>query len=414
MASRFTTTHVEPFIRWRTAEWNEREASQQNLDAMNSVDRRLAPAQDLDDQLSNASTWECDTRAWASSEEQVLTCVRVIAETHDVKSFEFRVGDGAPIRFEPGQFITVSANVHGQPVQRCYTLSSAPTRPYLISITVKRVPGGVMSNWLHEHMTPGSPLRAFGPSGSFTPTAAPNARKSLYLSAGSGVTPLMSMTRASLDLGLDRDIVFVHSARTPVDIVFRKELERLVALSPRLRTFFQCESIGEEKDWAGPTGRLTLQQLSEWVPDYAEREVFTCGPGGYMSAVQTLLREGGHAPARYHQESFDFSAGAAASDVAAPQPSSNEASQGTFTVKLSRSSKTFTMSASETVLAAAKKAGVAIPSSCSQGICGTCKTKVLEGEVEMKANGGIREREIQNGFRLLCCSRPTSDLVLEL
>lgn len=375
----------------------------------------FVPAQQTEDRLSNAATWEGGTKVWASSEEQILTCARVVDETHDVKSFEFRVGDGTPVRFEPGQFMTVSALVQGQTVQRCYTISSPPTRPYLLSITVKRVLGGTMSNWLHENMKPGSQLRAYGPSGSFTPTAAPAAKKSLYLSAGSGVTPLMSMTRASLDLGLDRDIVFVHSARTPADIVFRKELERLVALSPHLRTFFLCEGTGDESDWSGPIGRLSLQQLSEWVPDYTEREVFTCGPAGYMTAAQTLLREGGHAPAHYHQESFDFSAGATAAEPAESSAPKNEAaSQETFTVKLSRSSKTFTMSATETVLAAAKKAGVAIPSSCSQGICGTCKTKVLEGDVDMKHNGGIRDREIQKGFRLLCCSRPTSDLVLEL
>lgn len=87
-----------------------------------------------------------------------------------------------------------------------------------------------MSNWLHDNMKPGSQLKAYGPSGTFTPTAS-RASKSLYLSAGSGVTPLMSMTRASIDLGLDRDIAFVHSARTPADIVFREELQRLAKLS---------------------------------------------------------------------------------------------------------------------------------------------------------------------------------------
>lgn len=382
---------------------------------MNSVQATFVPAQSAEDRFSSPSTWESGGKPWESGEERILTCARVVDETHDVKSFEFRVGDGSPVGFEPGQFMTVSANVQGQLVQRCYTISSPPTRPYLLSITVKRVPGGAMSNWLHDTMKPGSQLRAYGPSGTFTPTSAPAAEKSLYLSAGSGVTPLMSMTRASIDLGLDRDIVFVHSARTPADIVFRTELERLVALSPRLRTFFLCEGIGDEGDWSAPTGRLSLQLLSEWVPDYAEREVFTCGPGGYMSAVRTLLNEGGHDPARYHQESFDISAGAAVEPTAAPKGDApSEISQETFTVKLARSSKTFTMTASETVLAAARKAGVAIPSSCSQGICGTCKTKVLEGEVDMKHNGGIRDREIQKGFRLLCCSRPTSDLLLEV
>ena len=367
------------------------------------------PAPELQDIFSDAATWELGGRLWASGEQKTLTCCRVTDETHDIKSFEFRAGDGAPVRFEPGQFMTVSANVHGQAVERCYTISSPPTRPYLVSITVKRVPGGAMSNWLHDNMKPGSQLRAYGPSGTFTPTAAP-AAKSLYLSAGSGVTPLMSMTRASLDLGLNRDIVFVHSARTPADIVFRKELQRLEALSSGLRTHFVCEGIGDEAGWSGPIGRLSLQLLSEWVPDYLEREVFTCGPAGYMSAVRNLLREGGHDPARYHQESFDITAGVA------PEPVQEEkaAAQETFSVKLSRSSRTFTMSATETVLSAAKKAGVAIPSSCSQGVCGTCKTKLLEGSVDMKHNGGIRDREVQKGFRLLCCSRPTSDLVLEL
>jgi glycine betaine catabolism B len=376
---------------------------------MNSVERMFDPAPEAIDRLSDAHTWESGTTHWASSEQKTLTCCRVVDETHDVKSFEFRVGDGSPIRFEPGQFMTVSACVQGQSVERCYTISSPPTRPYLVSITVKRVPGGAMSNWLHENMKPGTELLAYGPSGSFTPTAA-SAARSLYLSAGSGVTPLMSMTRASLDLGLDRDIVFVHSARTPADIVFRKELQRLAELSPRLKTFFVCEGVGDEDGWSGPVGRLSLELLSWWVPDYIEREAFTCGPAGYMNAVRTLLHEGGHNPARYHQESFDIGAGVAPEPIA---PAS-EAAQETFTIKLSRSSKTFMMNAAETVLSAARKAGVAIPSSCSQGMCGTCKTKVLEGTVDMNHNGGIREREIQKGFRLLCCSRPTSDLILEL
>ncbi|MHA6908907.1 2Fe-2S iron-sulfur cluster-binding protein [Ralstonia pseudosolanacearum] len=380
---------------------------------MNAVEgtRALATVGAVD-RFSSASTWETGARQWASNEQQTLTCCRVVDETHDVKTFEFRTGDGLPVRFEPGQFMTVSADVQGQRVERCYTISSPPTRPYLVAITVKRVPGGVMSNWLHGNMKPGGKLLAYGPSGTFTATAS-TAEKLLYLSAGSGVTPLMSMTRASIDLGPDRDITFVHSARTPADIVFREELHRLTKLSPRLRLFFVCEGVGDEADWTGATGRLSLQRLSEWVPDYAEREVFTCGPAGYMNAVKSLLREGGHDPARYHQESFDIGA-SVAPETQAPALPEADGVQQTYTVKLSRSSRTFTMGPSETVLAAAKKAGVAIASSCSQGVCGTCKTKVLEGTVDMHHNGGIRDREVQKGFRLLCCSRPTSDLVLEL
>jgi glycine betaine catabolism B len=380
---------------------------------MNSVERIFERAAESADRLTSVGTWESGARLWPSSEQQTLTCCRVVDETHDVKSFEFRTEDGLPVRFEPGQFMTVSVNVKGQQVERCYTISSPPTRPYLLSITVKRVPGGDVSNWLHDNMKPGGQLRAYGPSGTFTSTVSA-APKSLYLSAGSGVTPLMSMTRASIDLGLDRDIAFVHSARTPADIVFRAELQRLAKLSPQLKLFFICEGVGDESDWAGATGRLSLQQLVQWLPDFREREVFTCGPAGYMGAVREILREGGHDPARYHQESFNIAEGAAAKPEPEPPSSNASTGQATFTVKLSRSSRSFTMSTSETVLSAAKKNGVAIPSSCSQGVCGTCKTKLLEGTVDMKHNGGIRDREVQKGFRLLCCSRPTSDLVLEL
>ncbi|SAL40966.1 ferredoxin oxidoreductase [Caballeronia peredens] len=355
--------------------------------------------------LADPRTWDNVGKPWPSNEQRMLTCCRVIDETHDVRTFQFRTDDGLPVRFEPGQFMTVSASARGRPVERCYTISSPPTRPYLLSITVKRVAGGVMSNWLHEDMRPGCRLQAYGPSGTFTPTVS-SAPKLLYLSAGSGVTPLMSMTRASIDLGLDRDIAFVHSARTPADIVFQKELHRLAALSPRLRVFFVCEGTGDEPDWTGPTGRLNLRLLAERIPDYAERETFTCGPAGYMSAVKKLLDEGGCDPERYHQERFDIAPPAGFED--------DIVAQTTFTVRLARSARSFTMNASETVLAAAKRNGVAIASSCSQGVCGTCKTKLIEGDVDMRHNGGIRDREVQKGFRLLCCSRPSSDLLLDL
>ncbi|WP_165979310.1 hybrid-cluster NAD(P)-dependent oxidoreductase [Paraburkholderia guartelaensis] len=364
------------------------------------------------DRFCSASTWERADAQWPSHEQRTLTCMRVCAETHDVRTFVFSTREGH-FSFEPGQFITVSAEIDGKEVSRCYTISSPPTRPYTLSITVKRTPGGVMSNWLHENMREGVELKAFGPSGVFTPSSGP-AAKSLYLSAGSGVTPLMSMTRAALDLGLNRDIVFIHSARTPEDIVFRNELAGLCALSDKLRVVHVCEALGSEPDWQGPVGRLSLDLLMEHVPDYREREVFICGPGGYMDASRKMLADGGHDPARYHQESFNFAETVECADAPVGEVGAETAAQAGFTVQLARSGRSFTMDASQTVLVAARKAGVPLPSSCSQGICGTCKTKVLEGSVDMKHNGGIRPREIEKGMRLMCCSRPTSNLVLDL
>ncbi|MBN3776685.1 hybrid-cluster NAD(P)-dependent oxidoreductase [Burkholderia sp. Ac-20345] len=372
------------------------------------------PAVAARDRFADPGTWERAEPQWSSGERKTLVCCRVRAETHDVRTFVFRGKDGQAFSFEPGQFITVSADIDGVPVSRCYTISSPPTRPYTLSITVKRTPGGTMSNWLHDTMRPGVELNAFGPSGIFTPASAP-AMKMLYLSAGSGVTPLMSMTRAAIDLGLNLDIVFVHSARTPEDIIFRDELTRLREDADHLQVIHVCEALGAEAGWSGPIGRLSVELLSQYVPDYRDREVFTCGPSGYMNAVRDLLVQGGHDPARYHQESFNFAETVAPlADVADASGNAEQVADGTYTVRLSKSGKTFEMNASETVLTAARKNGVALPSSCSQGICGTCKTAVLEGSVDMQHNGGIRQREIDKGLRLMCCSRPTSDLVLDL
>ncbi|VVE05091.1 3-ketosteroid-9-alpha-hydroxylase [Pandoraea terrae] len=372
------------------------------------------PASMVADCFTDPSTWERADAQWGSHERKALVCRRVRNETHDVRTFVFSSEDKRAFGHEPGQFITVSVDINGEAVSRCYTISSPPTRPYTLSITVKRTPGGIMSNWLHDNMKPGVVLHAFGPAGIFTPASAP-AGKLLYLSAGSGVTPLMSMTRAAFDLGLNRDIVFVHSARTPDDIIFRDELTKLSAEADNLKVIHVCEGVGTEADWRGPTGRLSLELLEKHVPDFRGREVFTCGPAGYMNAVKEVLLRGGHDPARYHQESFNFAETVepVAEIDAAPQ-NTEQSTGGTYTVRLAKSGKTFTMSSSETVLAAARKAGAALPSSCAQGICGTCKTAVLEGTVDMKHNGGIRQREIDKGFRLMCCSRPTSDLVLDL
>ena len=371
----------------------------------------LASSRSAQALFTDPDTWSAYGTQWNSGEQKSLQCCAVHDETHDVKTFIFRCADFRAISFEPGQFITVSPVIAGQSVSRCYTVSSTPTRPFALSITVKRVPGGTVSNWLHDNLRTGDTLLASGPAGSFTPVGRP-AAKLLYLSAGSGVTPLMSMTRASFDLASGLDIVFVHSARTPIDIIFHDELSRMQARMPGLRVLNICEGRGTDPDWAGPIGRLDLALLSEQVPDFKEREVFTCGPQGYMNAIKSLLEQGGFDFQHYHQESFDIA-------VLNEEPLIEQASvldqqEGLFTVTLSRSGKTFSMSSNQTVLTAAKKAGAIVPSSCSQGVCGTCKTAILQGTVEMNHNGGIRQREIDKGLRLLCCSKPTSDLVLDL
>src|SRR6478735_4696850 len=196
------------------------------------------------------------TDCWDDRDEAELVCRAVLDITHDVKTFMFAPEGDRVFHFEAGQFITLQLEIDGQPISRCYTISSPPTRPHLISITVKRVVDGPVSNWLHDNVIPGTRIAVEAPLGSFT-IAGRKATKYLFLSAGSGITPVMSMTRTLYDLGSDADILFIHSARTPADIIFRRELDAIASMTPNVRVANICEDEHPFERWHGLRGRLS-------------------------------------------------------------------------------------------------------------------------------------------------------------
>jgi glycine betaine catabolism B len=349
-------------------------------------------------------------RAWDAEADDHLTCVAVFAETHDVKTFVFAAAEGRRFEFLPGQFLTFEFEIRGDIVRRCYSLASSPLRPFTASITVKRVSGGVVSEWLHQNLNTGMTVRALGPMGSFS-TAHHPAAKYLFVSGGSGITPLMSMSRDFADRACPADIVFLHAARTPADVIFRDEL---ALISRRLKGFrvthLPEDRIGEP-EWAGMTGRLNNTLLGVLVPDIIERTVFCCGPEPFMRVVQLACSDLGVAPSRYHHESFDF--GVLKREEPEFAADRTDADVKTYSVTFAKSRRTISVRADETVLKAAKAAGIKLPSSCATGLCGTCKSKRISGNVDMSHRGGIRQREIDAGFFLPCCSKPTSDLVFD-
>ena len=356
--------------------------------------------------------WEALPPKWDPDADDTLICCHVRAETHDVKSFLFRTRAPGLFRFRPGQFITLELEIRGEAINRCYTISSAPTQPDTLSITVKRKAGGVVSNWLHDNLKPGSRIKALGPAGDFSCTHHP-ADKYLFLSGGSGVTPLMSMARTLYALGDDKDIIFVHSARTPPDIIFRQELAMISQGMAHFRTGFICETDGGDSSWTGPSGQLNLAHLHSLAPDLAQREIFCCGPEPYMLAVKTMLQDAAFDMTHYHEESFSFERHPpsetevqAASDPA-PTP------EGSFKIEFTRSGRTIDCGPDQFILDAARAAGMRLPFSCAKGLCGTCKSKKLSGEVAMTHAGGIRQREIDQGMFLPCCSKPLSDVKIE-
>lgn len=345
-------------------------------------------------------TWDADIP---------LICSHIADETHDVKSFFFRAKAPAQFKFLPGQFITLELPINGNVIQRSYTVSSSPARPHRIAITVKRQRNGIVSNWLHDNLKVGDQLDVLPIAGDFS-CAHHLADKYLFLSGGSGVTPLMSMSRSFHDLAENKDITFIHSARAPEDIIFRKELDLMTFTQPNFKTAFICEKANA--NWTQATGYLTIDLLKKIAPDYAQREIFTCGPSPYMAAVRDMLKKANVDMSHYHEESFNFAELTAQveTDINAAQAEAN----GTgFSVELTKSGATIDCATDQFVLNAAHNAGFRLPSACSQGLCGTCKSKLISGKVDMKHKGGIRPREIEQGLFLPCCSKPLSHLVVE-
>ncbi len=233
-------------------------------------------------------------RMWDDSAEEKLICRGIVPVTEEISTFVFEAPEPRFFRHLPGQYLTLTVDVDGQPVSRCYTISSPATRPYAMSISVKREPDGLVSNWLHDKLRVGDRVSATGPLGSFTIAEHPSA-KYLFLSAGVGITPSMSMIRTLHDLAEPTDVVLVHSVRSPEHIVFRSELNHLAASDPNLDVAIICEDAGDDS-WDGRRGRLTSEMLAEITPDLHEREVFLCGPAAYMAAAQELLDAAGVDP----------------------------------------------------------------------------------------------------------------------
>lgn len=349
---------------------------------------------------------------WTGEEDDVLVCRAVREETRDVKTFVLAPRQPHRFVYQPGQFLTFEFEIDGATVNRCYTISSAPTRPNVVSITVKRVAGGPVSNWLHDNLKPGSTVKAVGPIGVFSCFEHPGS-KYLFLSGGSGITPVMSMARTFHDLAEPRDIAFVHAARTPADIIFRSELELMARQAPNFRFAAICEADSPGEAWCGFRGRLNLPMLELIAADWREREVFVCGPAPFMAAIRTMLSGAGFDMTHHHEESFDFATLSGAEREAVIEAEAVAPAGKVYRVEFAKTRRVIECPEGMPVLEAARRAGIRLPSSCTKGLCGTCKSKLVSGTVDLEHQGGIRQREIDAGMTLLCCAKPTSNLVVD-
>lgn len=318
--------------------------------------------------------------------------VAVVEETEDTKTFMLRP-NAAWQGHRAGQYSSIEVEVDGVRMRRCYSISSSPGEA-LVSITVKRVPGGRVSTWLHEHTCGGDILRLGAATGDFVLPAATPA-KLLFLSGGSGITPVMSMLRDLAARDAIHDVVFVHHARSRADVIFGAELAELDARHAGLRLVLCLDD-----EPSAPRG-FEEARFANLVPDFAERATFLCGPGPLMDRAERLWESVG-ASNLLQRESFTPVL------TLAPMVSSAKGVQ----VRLARSDRAVAAKGQGTLLEQLERAGERPAHGCRIGICHTCKCRKQSGTVQNLVTGEVSsepDQQIQ-----LCISVPRSDLELDL
>ena len=376
------------------------------------------------------------------TEDLTVRCTRIIQETQDVKTFCFVADPPQLFAYQPGQFVTLKLEIDGKPVQRAYSISSSPSRPHTLDITIKRVPApadspdvppGLVSNWLHDRFAVGDEIQLCGgPMGHFT-CATNSAPKLLMISAGSGITPMLSMSKWLYDTAQDRDVVFCHSARSPQDIVAFKELELMANHQPHFRLAITMTRLELSSSWPGYTGRLNDALLSHLAPDFKERVVYVCGPEPFTKGVKDMLSNLDFPMENYNEESFGGAKrkakapapAPAPAPVPTPAPSSPKPSNDVPTspaapassqpvVVFSETKEEVSCSEEESILEIAQENGVEIRGGCLQGVCGMCKKRKREGEIRYDAEpSALSSDEQQEGYILPCIAFPVGKVVVE-
>lgn len=349
-----------------------------------------------------------DSPVWRDSEQ--LECVAVLPEAPGVKTFVFRPPSGAMFVYRAGQFLTLDLPLPGGNVQRTFTISSSPVTAAYISITAKVQPDSIGTRWMHEHLGAGMRLRAYGPAGFFHLPPQPDG-KYLFISAGSGVTPMMSMATTLFERGEDPDICFIQCARRPSDLIFRRRLEYMASRVAGLGLHFVVSKPEPYEVWTGYRGQFNQLMLGLMCNDYLDRDVYCCGPERFMDSVREILISLGYDMDRYHQESFHAPAESVAEIKEFDDPVPDDTADAE--IVFMRSGLSVPCTEGDTVMQIARANGLPVASGCNFGLCGTCKIRKLSGEVHMVHNGGISDEDIDEGYILACCSKPIGRIEVE-
>lgn len=342
-----------------------------------------------------------------------LKVINTVKETADAKAITLEIPNSLSEKFsfKPGQYLTVKCTVKGEEVRRSYSLCSSPDLKGKLQIGVKRVQGGLVSNYLNDTLDRGSSIEVMPPNGRFYANVSPNNYKSYYLfAAGSGITPMLSILKTVLSTESKSFVYMIYGNKDQKSIMFKKDLDALQeTYKDRFKLVHTLDM--EPKSWSAKNewfkrGMIDANAI-EWFinqnpPGAQNAEYYICGPGTMIENTKRTLQDLDVPLSRISFESFGGAP--VSSDI---EPVAN----ATLTAIINGATRQTTIAKGKTVLRALIDAGEEPPFSCEGGVCATCMCKVTKGKVHMKSNFTLSQEEINKGYALSCQSIPTTENV---
>ncbi|MEY8200255.1 MAG: hybrid-cluster NAD(P)-dependent oxidoreductase [Colwellia sp.] len=353
---------------------------------------------------------------WSPSTTSLVLVKREL-ETNDSMSFTFTAADRTLFDFKPGQFVTLAVNIEDKNHYRAYSISSVPQKKQL-RLTIKRVSDGLVSNWLADNLSIGDSLSALNIAGQFNSSDCKHKPKLLLVSAGCGITPVMSIAKTLLAQNSDADIEFLHCARDKDNVIFHDEMQTLLAQHSNFKVqlllensdgFASFSSDNNNSALAYQTGMVSKDVIQQLYPDLQDRTIFLCGPVGFMKAVENIAQESDFDMENFFQESFT-----PAADNKQQDQISSDASTASVMLYVPGFSVEKKAVQGSSLLELLENNGVPIIGACRAGVCGSCKCKVTKGGVKSSSSETLTAAEIEQGFVLACSSTVEGDVTVAL
>lgn len=344
-----------------------------------------------------------------------LTVKEIIEETPDTKTFTFWHPVHQSVSYKAGQFLTLIPVINGQKVRRSYSMSSSPNKDASIAVTVKRVPNGLVSNYLCDTVKVGDAIEVMEPMGHFVIEPNPMKERTIVLfGGGSGVTPLMSILKSVLPVEQGSKVFLVYGSRDEENIIFKKQLAELeLKYEGRFKVLHVLTK--PSYTWTGYKTRINQASTviflkQDFAIDIAKAEYYLCGPEGMMEQVENALNLFNVPKENVHKEHF----GSTTTHEILHEDDDSIKDQ-TVTIQYEGNDYQILVKAHETILDAALREDIDLPYSCQAGMCTACLGKCVSGKVQMDEEDGLTDKELQQGYILTCVAHPkTAGVVIEI